>query len=151
MVSFLKRYQLSPNWNAFTRRSVAASPAASRPPLSHFFSTSTSPWGAILCLPSFSPLKSTFLHCGVHPYHSMQSLWSSSPRQCAALAHFESLPPHDLLLWTDGSVPFPFEKGGSGVLANCSLCGTEITHSISAGLVCSSFSAKAHTILYALC
>ena len=46
-------------------------------------------------------------------------------RQGAALAHLDSLPPHDLVLWTDGSVPFG--KGGSGVLANCSLCGTEAT------------------------
>ena len=28
---------ISPNWNAFTERPVAQSPAASRPPLSHFF------------------------------------------------------------------------------------------------------------------
>ena len=41
--------------------------------------------------------------------------------QGAALAHLDSLLPHDLALWTDGSVPFPFGKGGSGVLANCSL------------------------------
>ena len=61
-------------------------------------------------------------------------------RQGAALAHLDSLPPHDLVLWTDGSVPFPFGKGGSGVLANCSLCGTEATLSFSAGPVCSSFS-----------
>ena len=39
----------------------------------------------------------------------------------------DSLPPHDLVLWTDGFVPFAFGKGGSGVLANCSLCGTEAT------------------------
>ena len=52
------------------------------------------------------------------------------------------LPPHDLVLWTDGSVSFPFGKGGSGVLANCSLCGTEATVSFSAGPVCSSFSLK---------
>ena len=39
-------------------------------------------------------------------------------RQGTALAHLDSLPPHDLVLWTDGSVPFPFGKGGSGVLAN---------------------------------
>ena len=25
--------------------------------------------------------------------------------------------PHNLVVWTDGSVPFPFGKGGSGVLA----------------------------------
>ena len=72
-------------------------------------------------------------------------------RQGAALAHLDSLPPHDLVLWTDGSVPFPFGKGGSGVLANCSLCGTEATLSFSAGPVCSSFSAEACAILHALC
>ena len=37
------------------------------------------------------------------------------------LAHLDSLPPHDLVLWTDGSDPFPFGKGVSGVLANCAL------------------------------
>ena len=58
--------------------------------------------------------------------------------------------PHDLVLWTDGSVPFPFGKGGSGVLANCSLPGTEATLSFSAGPVWSSFSAEACAILHAL-
>ena len=29
-------------------------------------------------------------------------------RQGAALAHLDSLPHHDLVLWTDGSVPFPW-------------------------------------------
>ena len=57
----------------------------------------------------------------------------------------------DLVLWTDGFVPFPFGKGGAGVLANCSLCGTEATLSFSAGPVCSSFSAEACAILHALC
>ena len=55
------------------------------------------------------------------------------------------------MLWTDGSVPFPLGKGGSGVLANCSLCGTGATLSFSAGPVCSSFSAEACTILHAFC
>ena len=78
---------------------------------------------------------------------------SDPPHACqgAALAHLDSLPPHDLILWTDGFVPFPFGKGGSGVLANCSLCGTEATLSFSAGPVCSSFSAEAFAILHALC
>ena len=61
------------------------------------------------------------------------------------------LPPHDLVLWTDGSVPYPFGKGDSGVLANCSLCGTEATLSFSAGPICSSFAAEACAILHALC
>ena len=71
--------------------------------------------------------------------------------QGAALAHLDSLPPHDLVLWTDGSVPFPFGKGSSGILANCSRCGTEATLSFLAGPVCSSFSAEACAILHALC
>ena len=67
------------------------------------------------------------------------------------LAPTLTLPPHDLVLSTDGSVPFPFGKGGSGVLVKCSLCGTETTLSFSAGPVCSSFSAEACAILHALC
>ena len=67
-----------------------------------------------------------------------------------SLAHLDSLPPHDFVLWTDGSVPYPFGKGGSGVLANCSLCGTKATLSFSAGSVCSSYSAKVCAILHAL-
>ena len=63
-------------------------------------------------------------------------------RQGAALSHLDSLPPHDLVLCTDGSVPFPFGKGGSGVLTSCSLCGTEATLSFSAGPVYSSFLLK---------
>ena len=47
------------------------------------------------------------------------------PCQGAVLAPFDSFPLYDLVLWTDG--PVPFGKGGSGVLANCSLCGTEAT------------------------
>ena len=72
-------------------------------------------------------------------------------RRGAALAHLGFLPPHDLVLWTDGFVPFPFGKGGSGVLADCSFCGTEATLSFSAGPVCSSFFAEACAILHALC
>ena len=71
--------------------------------------------------------------------------------QGTALAHLDSLPPHDLVLWTDGSVPFPFGKGGSGVLSNCSLSDTEATIFFSAGPVFSSFSAEACAIVHALC
>ena len=60
-------------------------------------------------------------------------------------------PPHNLVLWIDSSVRFPFGKGSSGVLANCSLCGTEATLSFSAGPVCSSFSVEACAFLHALC
>ena len=103
-------------------------------------------------LPSLSSLKSAFAHGGESTLSSSCSR-SDPPltRQGAALAHLDFLPPHDLVIWTDGSVPFPFGKGGSGVLANCSLCGTEATPFFSAGPVCSSFSAEACAILHALC
>ena len=59
------------------------------------------------------------------------SLWSTLfslhapvpiPFSCqgAALTHLDSFPPHNLILYADGFVLFPFGKGGSGVLANCS-------------------------------
>ena len=81
------------------------------------------------------------------PLHALALIHLS--RQGAALAHLDSLLPHDLVLWTDGSVSFG--KGDSSVLANCCLCGTEGSLFFSAGPVCSSFSAEACAILYALC
>ena len=51
------------------------------------------------------------------------------------------------MISTDGSVPFPFGKDGSGVLANCSFYGIEATLFFSAGPVCSSISAEACAIL----
>ena len=107
--------------------------------------------GALLACPPFPPWNL--------PSFTVESTLStpcsrSDPplsRQGVALAHLDSLPPHNLVLWTDGSVPFRFGKGGSGVLANCSLCGTEATLSFSAGPVCSSLSAEACAILHALC
>ena len=94
---------------------------------------------ALVACPSFSPWNL--------PSSTVESTLSSPsdpPLSCqgAALAHLDSLPPHDLVLWTNNSVPFPFGKGGSSVLANCSLYGTEATLSFSAGPVCSSFSLK---------
>ena len=69
----------------------------------------------------------------------------------AALVHLDSLPGHDLALWTDGSVPFPSAKDDSGVLVHCFLCDTKATHSFSAGPDCSSFSAEACATLHVLC
>ena len=102
-------------------------------------------------MPSLSSLEPAFLHCGVHSFFPMLPLRSSLSRQGAALAHFDSIPPYDLVLWTDSSVPFLLGKNGFGILANCSLCDTEATLSFSAGLVRSSFSTKACAIKQALC
>ena len=102
-------------------------------------------------MPSLSIFESALVHGGVHPFTPCSRSDPPHSRQGAALAHLDSLPPHDLVLWTEGSVPFPFGKGGSGVLAKCSHCGVEATVSFSVGPVCSSFSAEACAILHALC
>ena len=66
---------------------------------------------------------------------------------------FTSLTLNVLTIWCSGQTAcsFFFGKSGSGVLANCSLWGTEATLSFSAGPVCSNFSAEACAILQALC
>ena len=46
------------------------------------------------------------------------------PRQGAGLPHIDIF---HLTVWTDGSVPLPYSKDRSGVIANCSLCGTKAT------------------------
>ena len=104
-------------------------------------------YGSSLFLSFLSFLEPAFLHCGVYPFLSMLPLVSPLSRQGVVLAHLDSLPPYDLVLWTDGSVPFPFGKGGSGVLANCSLGDSEATLNSSAGPVCSSF-CRIHSFLY---
>ena len=95
-----------------------------------------------ICLPSQWSQSS--------PSHAL-TLIPPLTHQDPVLAHFDSLHPDDLVLWTDGSVPFPLGKYGSGVLANCSLCDTKATLSFSTSPVYSSFSAEACTILQALC
>ena len=108
--------------------------------------------------------REALLACSTYPPWNLQSFtvestYSSSctrsdpplSRQGAALAHLDSLSPHDLVLWTDGFVLFLFGKCDSGILDNCSLCGTEATLSFSAGPVWSSFSAQACAILQAFC
>ena len=88
----------------------------------------------------------------------LSSRWSLHfPLHALSLAKVRLLPTltfSSLMIWCFGQTTlflFSNGKGGSGVLANCSLCGTEATLSFSAGPVCSSFSTKACAILHALC
>ena len=113
---------------------------------------STSPKKALLAFPLFPRwnLPSFTVESTLSSSCSRSDLSLSLTKVRLSLSS-DSLPPHDLVLWTHGSVPFPFGKSGSGVLANCSLCGSEPTLFFSAGPVCSSFSAKACAILHALC
>ena len=96
-------------------------------------------------MPLPTSLEPGFLHCGVT--FSSPCSHSDLPFLLpnAILARLGSFPSHDLVLFF-----FFFGKGGDGVLANCFLCGTEVTLSFSASPVCSSFFAEAFTILQAL-
>ena len=95
--------------------------------------SSTSHREALVACPPFSPWNL--------PIFTVESTLSSSysrsdpplSHQGAAPAHLVSLLPHDLVIWTDGSVPFPRGKASSGVPANGSRCGTEATISFSPG------------------
>ena len=112
---------------------------------------STSLREALLACPPFPPWNLFFFT--VESTLSSPCFRSDPPlsRQGVALSHLHSLTPHDVVLRTDGSVPFPFGKGGSGVLVNCFLRGPKATLSFSAGPVCSSVSAETCAILHALC
>ena len=82
---------------------------------------STSTWEALLACPpapTWNPPSFTVTSTLSSPCFRSDPPLS---RQGVALAHPDSLPSYDLVLWTDGSVPFPFGKNGCGVLANCCL------------------------------
>ena len=77
-----------------------------------------------LLLPSTSPIEA-LLACSPFPSWNLSSFTVESAlstpcsrsdppfsRQYAALAHLDSFPSHDLVLWRDGSVRFPFGKDG---------------------------------------
>ena len=98
-----------------------------------------------LCLSFLSSLELSFLQRRAHSFYSLHSFcpasFSPSCSFCSPKLSFISRF-GDLDWWL-----FPFVKGGSGVLANCSLCGIEATFSHSAGPVCPSFSAEACSFL----
>ena len=77
-------------------------------------------------LPSFTVESTISFPC----FHSDPPL----SHKGAVLAHLDSIPPQDLVIWIDDFVLFPFGKGGSGILANCLLCGTEAIFLFSASL-----------------
>ena len=80
-------------------------------------------------LPLTSPSEALFLETAFLHFESTPSspCCCSDPLSLAKAWLPLTLTLSHFMIWTDGSVPFPFSKGGSAVLANCSLCGTEAT------------------------
>ena len=101
-----------------------------------------------LMLPSTSPREALLACLPSHARNLLPSLWSSaslfhalalislSPAKVRLLLSLTLSHPHNLLLWTDVSVPFSFGKGGFGILAICSFCRTEASPFFLAGSVC---------------
>ena len=97
-------------------------------------------------MPCLSCLELAFLHLPF-PLHAHALISPSFAKVRLSL----TLTVAHLTIWYFKQTAFPFGKGGSLVIANCSLSGTEATFSFSAGPVCSSVSAEAYAILHALC
>ena len=105
-------------------------------------------WGGSSCLPCFFSLESAFLRGGVHPYHSVLSLWSSS---LAGVRLSPALALSSLVVWCSGRTAlFLFLLAGA-VPAFLPAALSVATLSFSVGPVCSSFSAEACAILCTLC
>ena len=67
---------------------------------------------------------------------------NSTARLQSASNRLSSLPPSNIQLWTDGSVPSLFGPGNAGVYVTCSKCHTSNSLSFSTGPIASSFSAE---------
>ena len=79
---------------------------------------STSAREALLACPQFPPWNLPFFTVESTLFYSYSRPDFPFSRQGAALTNLDSLTSYDLVLWTNGSVPFPFGKRGSGVPAN---------------------------------
>ena len=98
-----------------------------------------SPRESLITCPPFPPWSTT--HSTVSPFIP-DCTGSSTARLQIASSRLSSLPPSDIQVWTDGSVPFLFGPGGAGVYATCSKCNTSHSLSFSSGPIASSFTAE---------
>ena len=98
-----------------------------------------SPRESLITCPPFPPWST--IHFTVSPFIP-DCTGSSTARLQIALNRLSSLPPSDIQVWTDGSVPSLFGPGGAGVYATCSKCNTSHSLSFSSGPIASSFTAE---------
>ena len=80
-------------------------------------------------------------HFTVSPFIS-DCTGNSTTRLQSASNRLSFLPPSDIQVWTDGSVPSLFSPGGAGVYVICSKCNTSCSLSFSSGPIASSFTAE---------
>ena len=118
------RLKKKPSWRSFCS-------SATQPPLS--------PRETLIMCPPFPPWTAT--HFTVSPFIP-DCTGNSTARLQSAASRLSSLPPSDIQVWTDGSVPSLFSPGGAGVYVTCSKCNTSNSLSFSTGPIASSFTAE---------
>ena len=97
-----------------------------------------SPRETLIMCPPFPPWTTT--HFTVSPFIP-DCTSNSTARLQSASSRLSSLPPSDIQVWTDGSVPSLFGPGSAGVYVTCSKCNTSKYLSFSSGPIASSFTA----------
>ena len=108
--------------------------------------TRNSPWEAFSIFPPSFPRNPPSFRLEL-TFSTSCSVLTPLSRQGVALVYLDSLPSHNLVIWTNGFAFYPFGKEGSDVLVNCSLCGEKAILSFSGCPVCSSCSGGACIIL----
>ena len=131
----VKKRLKHPSWRSFCLSHGLPPPSAPREPLVH--------------CPPFAPWFPPNFEVTAHIPNCSRSD-PSDRRQASAESHLDSLPPVDVYIWTDGSVPTNFGPGGAGIYALCTKCSSTISLSYSSGPVSSSFTAEISALRHGL-
>ena len=132
LCSFERALRLPPDFSSLYGLAIKNVPCRlkKKPSCRSFCSSATqplpSPRESLITCPPFPPWSTT--HFTVSPFIP-DCTSSSTARLQIASSRLSSLPPSDIQVWTDGSVPSLFGPGGAGVYATCSKCNT--SHSLS--------------------
>ena len=145
LYSFERALRLPPDFSRLYALAMKNVPCLlkKKPSWRSFCSSATqplpSPRESLITCPPFPPWSTT--HFTVSPFIP-DCTGSSTARLPTASSRLSSLPPSDIQVWTDGSVPSLFGPGGAGVYATCSKCNTSHSLSFSSASIASSFTAE---------
>ena len=145
LYSFERALRLPPDFSSLHALAIKNVPCRlkKKPSRRSFCSSATqplpSPRETLITCPPFPPWSTT--HFTVSPLIS-DCTDNSSARLQTASSRLSYLPPSDIQVWTDGSVPSLFGPGGARVYVTCSKCNTSNSLSFSSGPIASSFTAE---------
>ena len=145
LYSFERALRLLPDFSSLYALAIRNVPCRlkKKPSWRSFCSSATqplpSPRETLITCPPFPPWSTT--HFTVSPFIP-DCTGNSTARLQSASSRLSSLPPSDIQVWTDGSVPSLFGPGGAGVYATCSKCNTSNSLPFSSCPIASSFTAE---------